>query len=230
MNVDLEKIRNEFMSFAPSYVQGPASIAIGNLIELTQKRIITDGLYYIVLVDLVGSTKYGIEKGNEALSKRIETFISSSVHAISSIDLKSKALFIKEIGDAVLFIFHHFPDILAWSSNFRKFLQVFEKTNEPFVIRTVIHTGEVFLKGVNPIALSVSQTFKIEKDIPDNSIGLTESAFLSAYPTVSRAYHGFEKYKSIAVPGFNEEVMMYLLKFEDENDLDEIIKEDHDYS
>ena len=60
MNMDLEKIKNEFMSFAPSYVRGPASIAIANLIDLTQKKIITDGLYYVVLVDLVGSTKYAL--------------------------------------------------------------------------------------------------------------------------------------------------------------------------
>jgi class 3 adenylate cyclase len=230
MNVDLEKIKNEFMSFAPSYVKGPASIAIGNLIDLTQKKIITDGLYYVVLVDLVGSTKYGTEKGNKALSKRIETFVSSSVLALSSIELRSKALFIKEVGDAVLFIFHHFPDILNWNRNFRGYLKISIQDEEPFIIRTVIHTGEVFLKGVNPIALAVSQTFKIEKDIPDNSIGLTESAFLSAYPTLSRAYHAFEKHKSISVPGFNEKVMLYLLKFEDEKDLDNIIKEDHEYS
>ena len=230
MNIDLEKIRNEFMAFAPSYVRGPASEAIGNLVELTQKKIITDGLYYIVLADLVGSTKYGVEEGNDALSNRIKKFVLSSVQAINSIELKSKALFIKEVGDAVLFIFHHFPDILNWNRNFRLFLKIFEKNDAPFIIRTAIHTGEVFLKGVNPIALSVSQTFKIEKDIPDNSIGLTESAFLSAYPTVSRAYHAFEKHKSISVPGFDEKVMLYLLNFEDENDLDRIIKEDHDYS
>jgi class 3 adenylate cyclase len=230
MNVDLEKIRKEFMAFAPSYVQGPASVAIGNLIDLTQKKIITDGLYYIVLVDLVDSTKFGVEKGNDALSKRIEKFISASVMALSSIELNSKALFIKEIGDAALFIFHHFPDIINWNYNLREYFKVFNPSEKPYSIRTAIHTGEVFLKGVNPIALSVSQTFKIEKEIPDNSIGLTESAFLSAYPTVGRAYHAFKKYKKVTIPGFNDEVMLYLLEFDNEEDLEGIIIEDHEYS
>lgn len=230
MDIDLDKIRHEFLSFAPSYVKGPASEAIDNLIDLSYKKIITNGLYYIVLVDLVGSTKYGIDKGNQALSKRIELFITSSVQALNSFELKSKALFIKEIGDAALFMFHHFPDILEWNYNLRKLLDIHKWIDSPFIIRTVIHTGEVFLKGVNPIALSVSQAFKIEKDVPDNSIGLTESAFLSAYPTISRAYHAFSKHTQISIPGFDQPVSLYLLIFSNNEEIKEIISEDHDYA
>jgi hypothetical protein len=69
-----------------------------------------------VLVDLVGSTKFMTERGNEIGAKRIEYFVRAAWASISGITLRNMAIPIKEIGDAVLLLFQTFPDVIAWQS------------------------------------------------------------------------------------------------------------------
>jgi class 3 adenylate cyclase len=221
----MEEIQQEFLKYAPYYAQEEAKQAIWKIFELQKQGIIRNGLYYIVLTDLVGSTKYGVRNGNEKLADRIKNFILASFDALNEIEIKNSALFIKEIGDAVLFIFQHFPDLLLWSSMFRQYLKVFEINDEPFNIRTCINVGEVFLQGVNPLSIAVSQTFKMEKSVPSNQIVLTETAYSVAWPTVARAYHGFKKVSSIQMDGFIREVDLFQLQIHDDKDLERIAKE-----
>ena len=56
---NLEKIQTEFIKYAPAYAQEEAKEAIAKVMDLQKQGVIRDGLYYIVLVDLVGSTEYG---------------------------------------------------------------------------------------------------------------------------------------------------------------------------
>jgi hypothetical protein len=51
---NLEKIAIEFLKYAPSYAQAEAREAIEKVMDLQMQGIIRNGLYYIVLVDLVG--------------------------------------------------------------------------------------------------------------------------------------------------------------------------------
>jgi hypothetical protein len=50
--------------------------------------------------------------GNQKADERIETFVSRSIETLTDAPLKNVSIFIKEIGDAALFCFSHFPDVL----------------------------------------------------------------------------------------------------------------------
>lgn len=221
----LDAINKEFLKYAPAYAQEEARAAIYKIMDLQKQGVIRNGLYYIVLVDLIGSTKYASKFGNAKLSKRIEYFVSSSFNAFNDANIKNSGLFIKEIGDAVLFIFQHFPDILRWNSSFNKWLLIGNKFDEPYAIRTCIHVGEVYLQGVNPLSLAVSQTFKMEKSVKSARIILTEPAYVVAWPTIARAYHGFKEYGSVRLDGFIEKVKLFELLIHDEDDIERIVDE-----
>lgn len=224
--INLSDIYREFLKYAPAYAQKEAQIAISKVMELQSQGVIRNGLYYIVLVDLVGSTKYSAEYGNEKTAKRIENFITASFDALNSLNIVNIGLFIKEIGDAVLYIFQHFPDIIRWRAEFGKVLSLLNSNDEPsFHIRTCVHIGEVSLEGVNPLSLAVSQTFKMEKTVDSDQVVLTEPAYTVAWPTIARAYHGFQLSKAISLDGFPKKVPLYRLIADKEDDFANIVSE-----
>ncbi|MBE0416928.1 MAG: hypothetical protein IBX63_04105 [Coriobacteriia bacterium] len=203
-----EETRGEFLKYdAPAHALGKAAEAIDRINELQAQRLIRDGVYYIVLVDLVGSTKYMAEYGNQKAAVRIQHFVASSLNALKTADLKNTAIFIKDIGDAVLLIFQHFPDVLRWRASFAEYLDV--PAHQPLEIRTCVHLGEVSLEGVNPISLAVSQCFKMEKMVQASDIVLTEPAYCVAWPTLVSAHSAFEDYDAVGLDGFEEPVPLH---------------------
>lgn len=220
----LDKIHTEFLKYAPAYAQNEARQAIFKIQELKNQGLIHHGVFYIVLADLIGSTKYSAAYGNEKASKRIENFITSSFNALNDAKISNIGLFVKEIGDAVLFIFQHFPDILRWKASFNKCLSLFQ-SDEPIHVRTCIHIGEVYLDGVNPLSLAVSQTFKMEKIVKPDDIVLTYPAYVVAWPTIARAHHGFQDYGAVELDGFKEPVSLHKLIIHDNNDTERITLE-----
>lgn len=222
---DLDEIQAEFLKYAPAYAKAEASEALRKVIQLQSQGIIRNGIYYIVLVDLVGSTKYSAENGNVKMNERIEGFVTYSFQALTASNITNTAIFLKEIGDAVLFVFQHFPDILKWRDNLQKYLDMIGKHTDPYILRTCVHVGEVSLNGVNPISLAISQTFKMEKAIKANDIGLTEPAYHIAWPTISRAYKGFSDYGTVDLDGFQELVKLFKLNLHDTDDLSRIVQE-----
>lgn len=224
---DLDEIQREFLKYAPAYAQREAAEAIWKVRELQSQGVIRDGVYYIVLLDLVGSTKYSAEHGNDAIKDRIELFVTASFQALNSSQKSNVGLFVKEIGDAVLYIFQHFPDILRWKGELDKFLSIYTKVGTPpFVVRTCIHIGEVSLHGVNPLSLAVSQTFKMEKNIQGGDIVLTNPAYCVAWPSVARAYHGFRAYGTVELDGFTKPVELHQLVLHDAEDTQRIADEE----
>lgn len=223
---DLDAIQKEFLKYAPAYAQEEAAQAIWKIRELQSQGVIRDGIYYIVLIDLVGSTKYAAEKGNDAAKFRVEQFISASFYALNEAQKRNVALFIKEIGDAVLYVFQHFPDILQWKAAFDRKLTSLEKIlDTPIVVRTCIHIGEVSLDGVNPLSLAVSQTFKMEKNVQGGDIALTDPAYHVAWPTIARAYHRFEAYGDVTLDGFKDTVKLHKLSIHSIDDVQTIATE-----
>lgn len=219
-NFDLDSIQREFLKYAPAYAMNEAAQAIYKVRELQSQGVIRDGVYYIVLLDLAGSTKYAAEHGNKATKSRIEQFVSASFHALNEAKKANIALFIKEIGDAVLYVFQHFPDILRWKASLDKQLAFLEKMlDEPIIFRTCIHIGEVSLDGVNPLSLAVSQTFKMEKSVHGGHIALTDPAYHVAWPTIARAYHGFQSYGEVELDGFKAPVKLHRLLVQGADDL-----------
>lgn len=222
---NLDQIRSEFLKYAPAYAKAEASSALDKIFQLQTQGIIRDGIYYVVLVDIVGSTKFAAEFGNLKLKERIQTFVTYSFNALSESKIKNNGIFLREIGDAVLFIFQHFPDILKWRDNLQKYLDIFGKIKDPYILRTCVHIGEVTLEGVNPITLAVSQTFKMEKTVQANDIVLTDPAYHVAWPTIMRAYHGFSDYGVVELDGFKDPVKLHKLELHDTDDLSRIIQE-----
>jgi class 3 adenylate cyclase len=212
----LEEIRKEFLQFAPAYAQPEAEEALDKIVDLQSQGLIRSGLYYLVLVDLVGSSDYMAEHGNDAADKRIEHFVRSTFNAIRQIELTNTAIFVKEIGDAVLLIFQCFPDIIRWQSELEAYLDLFGESDAPekIRVRTCVHVGDVILRGVNPISLAVSQLFKFEKDVDAGEVGLSDPAYRAAWPTLARAYHAFEPKKEVALPGYPQPMTLFRLRRE----------------
>jgi class 3 adenylate cyclase len=210
--INLGAVKSEFLKYAPAYAMEEAKLAIDKIADLQSQGVIRSGLYYVVLVDVVGSAKFTAEHGNKLAIQRIEYFISSSFRALNSANIKNIALFVKEIGDAVLFIFQHFPDILRWRAELDELFRFLDGTPmAPMRVRTCVHLGEVYLDGVNPLSLAVSQCFKMEKRVGPDEIVLTEGAFQVAWPTLARAYHGFANYGTVELDGFPAPVPLHKL-------------------
>ncbi|CAN5729000.1 hypothetical protein BH18ACT13_BH18ACT13_16740 [soil metagenome] len=90
-------------------------------------------------------------------------------------------------------LFQTFPDVLRWQAALEYELGYpSDPANWPMEVRKCVHVGDVLLDGVNPIALAVAQ-LKLEKQIPDGQVVLTEPAYHAAWPTLGRAYHAFEE-------------------------------------
>lgn len=223
---DLDKIKQEFLKYAPAYAIDEAKQAIDKIYELQSQGVIRSGLYYVVLVDLVGSTKFAADHGNDAASGRVQFFVSSSFRALNECDLRNVGLFVKEIGDAVLFVFQHFVDILRWRGSLGACLALgCTEHGAGIQIRTCIHVGEVALSGVNPLSLAVSQCFKMEKKVGAGEVVLTETAYRVAWPTIARAYHGFEVCGEVELDGFAKPVSLHRLVLNDVHDLKRITVE-----
>jgi class 3 adenylate cyclase len=222
-----DEIAAEFVKYAPAYAQEEAKEAIRRVQELQFQGVIRNGVYYIVLVDLVGSTKYAATHGNDALANRVQQFVISSFSALNETHLKNIGLFLKEIGDAVLFIFQHFPDVIRWKVEFDKWLAIFDE-EEPLDVRVCVHLGEVYLDGVNPLSIAVSQAFKMEKKVQTGHVVLTDPAYCVAWPTIARAYHGFEDYDTVDLDGFASPVKLHRLVVHDANDTKRIVDESID--
>jgi class 3 adenylate cyclase len=220
---ELDEIKREFLKYAPAYARDEARQAIERIYDLQRQGVLRSGLYYIVLMDLVGSTKFAAEHGNKLAGERIQSFITSSFRALNDAHVANISLFVKEIGDAVLFVFQHFPDALKWRAAFDWYLSPDFK--HPMQARTYIHIGEVFLEGVNPLSLAVSQTFKMEKTVEAGAIVLTNAAYNVAWPTIARAYHGFNDYGTVELDGYPEPVKLHQLTLNDPEDLKRILEE-----
>jgi class 3 adenylate cyclase len=224
--VDLSAIHIEYLKYAPAYAIKEAQEAIARVSELQSQGVLRTGIYYLVLVDLVGSTEFTATHGNKAAADRIRLFVTSSFNGLNNASLKNIGLFVKEIGDAVLFVFSHFTDVLSWLHYFRAFLKIFSQSSkEPYVVRTCIHLGEVSLDGVNPLSLGVSQTFKMEKAVKGGDVVLTYPAYVVAWPSLARATRAFRKYGTVELDGFPNPVDLYELKLFDDNDLERMVLE-----
>jgi class 3 adenylate cyclase len=193
----------------PEYVKIGCMKAIAKVREMERTSLFRPGLYYILLVDLCGSTKSAEKLGADLNARRIQWFITACVESLGTIQLRNYAQFIKDIGDAALFLFSSIEDIFTWiecaDRAFEHFttefefwdeLQLDEKRVEEllpfFEIRTrkVLHLGEVQYTGkANPIALAINQACKIEKHFQNAEVGCTD--------VVARTIHPYSRTKPL---------------------------------
>jgi class 3 adenylate cyclase len=187
----LQRLGPRSLEHLPPYARNAAISAIVKVKELEESRLLREGLYYIVLIDLSGATIASTRLGKDANTERIQTFVQLTIHALDDTPLVNSALFIKDIGDAALFLFSAFTDVLAWH---RILVNAIAHTNEQFEgqeepafwwirAKTVVHLGEVsFSDDRDPVAMAVNQVFKIEKAFGADELGCTDHVRIAVSP------------------------------------------------
>lgn len=200
----------EEMMYVPSHSLESVKEAVQHISQLERKKQFHPGLYYIVLIDLVGSTKASTELKPEENITRINQFVDFTKQAWRKTRHPERAQFIKDIGDASLFTFNNFEDILEWSRNVDELLAAYNKECEQLGRPTIyqmftkkcVHLGEVhFDKVSNPIAFAINQVFKIEKEFTKDQLGITDSVKQVILPRIKSKQVSIIKVKEVPLAG-----------------------------
>ena len=225
------------MKNIPIYARVPAADAIARVMEMERKSLFRPGLYYIVLADLTGNTKFNATYGNAHADIRVQWFHTAVIKAIGEIMPLNYITFSKTIGDASLLIFSSILDVINWSQKLNNNLSgfdqeygmalyenkfdlpevdedVIEQQIEDFTLkaRRLVHLGEVRYADQNdPLSLAVSQTFKMEKEFSEIKLGCTEIVANSIRPTLQEIGFKLEENKSIIIAGEEKESMTYYI-------------------
>jgi class 3 adenylate cyclase len=150
-----------------------------------------DGLYYLVLADLVGSTEFARQMGNDTSKAQLERFEFAAKQALTHCTPKNSGEFIKPVGDAVLLVFQHFPDIVEWHIQFDGNLLLTSLAmngTRGMCTRILVDAGEIVFCGSDISGLALNELFKIEKagksKLPAGALVLTDTARSLAEPSL----------------------------------------------
>lgn len=241
---DKLKIARGSLGSIPDYARTPAIAMVKRILEMQNKTLFREGLYYIVLSDIAKNTDFNVKYGNAHADLRNQWFHTSVIEALGSIELNNYANFIKTIGDASLMVFSSVSDIIKWSE---KLDIILEKYNKEYAekarkdglsahihdhdkkhleqqikdfkldVRRLIHIGEVqYTDEYDPLSLAVSQTFKVEKNFARTDLGCTGRVARLVEPALIE--HGYElkENKEIDMQGEKGLVMSYyIVKIDD---------------
>jgi len=161
--------------------------------SLRTKEKFKPGLYYLVWADLSDSTKSSEKLAPEDFEKKITRFISFTKESMPT-QLKNSAYFVKDIGDASLFLFNNFLDILKWKqtlekkcNSHNKKISKSQKSKYHLIeYKVIVHLGEIQLdEQGDPKSLSLNQLSKIEKEFKKNHFGITEKVRLVILPRIN---------------------------------------------
>jgi len=208
----------DFFPNAVLEAKAAALEAIAKVRKLEQERTFRPGLYYIALIDLCGSTVASQKLGAEKSRIRVEWFVTTCVEALGRVNLRNYAQFLKEIGDATLFIFTSFEDLLDWSGNAEARFEWYSSQYalaEGFAMNSkkVVHLGEVAYSGkANPLALAVNQVFKIEKLFGPNQLGCTEIVANTVRPLLVDHHLSLKPNVKVTLPQEEHESMTWIIE------------------
>lgn len=183
--------------------------AIDRVKRMEKEKVLKPGLYYVVLIDMVGSTMASTQLSPDENKKRIRQFIQFTKDALPY-RRRNTAIFVKDIGDAALFLFSNFQDILDWSEKTDdlcdKNNQRCIETNKPEIYqmysKKCIHLGEVhFNEESDPIALVINQIAKIEKEFKKDQLGITDTVKQVILPRINSQEIKATKIKNIVLQG-----------------------------
>ncbi|MFY3741257.1 MAG: hypothetical protein HMLIMOIP_001711 [Candidatus Nitrosomirales archaeon] len=183
--------------------------AIDRVKLMEKEKVLKPGLYYVVLIDLVGSTMASTQLSPDENKKRIKQFIQFTKEALPSKG-RNTAIFVKDIGDAALFLFSNFQDILDWSDKTDKSCDQYNKLcierHKPELYqmysKKCIHLGEVhFNEQSDPIALVINQIAKIEKKFKKDELGITDAVKQVILPRINSQEIKAKKIKNIVLHG-----------------------------
>jgi class 3 adenylate cyclase len=209
----------------PSYALPGALAAIKKVKDLEEKKIFRPGLYYIALTDLTASTEASKRLGAKLNQQRIEAFVTATVEALGVIQLRSYAQFVKEIGDATLFVFSSFEDLHDWWKASQTTLIDYndeflhsgdiEEEEWPYfelTSKSVVHLGEVaYSDGSRPVAAAVNQVFKIEKMFGPGQLGVTDAVRQAAAQLMIDRRLDVTTHGAATLPGDESETPLWLI-------------------
>lgn len=219
LNLPIGSLRN-----IPIYARKPAIDAIKKVKDMEGSSLFRPGLYYIVLVDLCANTIFNEKYGDKEGDLRTQWFHTSVIKSIGEISPNNYIAFSKTIGDASLLIFSSILDVLDWSNRLDHNLtamsqeyeeyahdnhdhleeEVINKMIDDFRLRArrLVHLGEVsFKEDIDPMCLSVSQTFKIEKYFSEEALGCTQAVADVAGPKLLERKLVLAENVTVSVPG-----------------------------
>lgn len=165
-----------------------------------------DGLYYLVLADLVGSTRFARQMGNDTSKAQLERFEFAAKQALTNCTQENSGGFIKSVGDAVLLVFQHFPDILEWHIQFDGSLLLASLAmhgTRGICTRILVGAGEIVFCGSDISGLALNELFKIEKagksKLPAGTMVLTDTARSLAEPSLFPRQCGLERISALNI-------------------------------
>jgi len=164
------------------------------VVEIGMKHNLRDGLYYVVLIDVSGSTTASSKMNGTEFHEWIRKFIRITKEALNT-RKKNLCVFVKSIGDGALFLFRNFDDILEWKNNVdescRRHNDICTKAGKldfhQFHHKTIIHLGEVYFDRENydANAFGINLVFKVEKKFGGDEIGITEAVKQIILPEIN---------------------------------------------
>lgn len=215
----------------PIYARVPAVDAIIKLQKIEKSSLFRPGLYYIVLVDLVGQTQFNQSYGDAEGTLRIEWFQTCVISTIGEIDIENYVAFSKTIGDAALIIFSSFRDVLKWSRKLTENLKALSQEYpgsirqrldldnakaaqqcDDFSLRArrLAHLGEVvYDDSQDPLSLAVSRTFKMEKNFSEQELGCTQAVADAIAPKLRELGVSLRENRVIRLAGSDADSMTY---------------------
>jgi class 3 adenylate cyclase len=170
---------------------------------------ISDGIYYIVFADLVGSTKFGTKMGDAAFAARTQSFVEASKKALEHAKMRSNSgRFLKSVGDGVLILFNHFPDVVQWYMEFDGTRGLAAIQHEPLRARIWVHAGEVRFEEGDARAVAISQVFKMKKDVAPGYLILSDIAHKLALPSLYPKQCEFKECGTVRLDGYARPVKL----------------------
>lgn len=211
------------LSHIPEYARSAAQKALVKIRNLEKAGKFKAGLYYVVFVDLVGSAVASTKIGPDENAKRIKNFIKFTTTAWKAISPRNTVLFVREIGDGVLFIFSNFEDILNWVRKLDEYCKRYNKSRKvagkPAVyklsFKRVVHLGEVhYLDSKSPIALAVNQLFSIEKKISGEVFVVTDPVREVILANINSGQLSARMAMKVRFPGHKSRRPLWLISIE----------------
>ena len=153
------------------------------VVDIGKKHNLRNGLYYVVLIDLFGSTIASSKMNGAEFHEWVKKFIRITKEALNG-RKKNLCVFVKSIGDGTLFLFRNFDDILVWKNNVdescKRHNDICTKAGKldfhQYHHKTIIHLAEIYFDKENydANAFGINLVFKVEKKFGKDEIGITE--------------------------------------------------------
>lgn len=210
----VEKLSNQISTKSHGKLPSKKSLvddSIKQIHSLRDKKEIAPGLYYIVFIDLTGSSVASSKIGPEQNKERIDHYISLTQKALPKKPL-SLSVFIKPIGDGALFLFSNFEDIKTWTNEVERLCDEYNieciTNDKPEIFqmysKVCVHLGEIhFNDNLDPIAFAVNQLFKIEKAFQKAPFGVTDVVKQVIIPRINSGELEAEKIDEVTLIGEN---------------------------